>query len=189
MTETKPKTATADPLETDNFIETYQIIAEWIRFADAKAAVVLTAIGALATVLIPTFKPFLEQDAALHPFKWWAYPVAGLFGLWLVATGLSSIWAFSCINPIKRRGHHPSLDHCDHFHPAAISAKYSIDETKKFLDDCADLGMSGFKREVIAGMLVDAHISSIKYKRVTTSIRLLGVSAVLGVLYALAIQF
>jgi hypothetical protein len=32
-------------LEAENFIETYRTIADWIRFADAKAGVTLTVNG------------------------------------------------------------------------------------------------------------------------------------------------
>ena len=39
---------------TENYIETYHAISEWIRFADAKAAVVLTVGGAMAGFLVPT---------------------------------------------------------------------------------------------------------------------------------------
>jgi hypothetical protein len=43
-------------LETENLVATYDTVAEWIRFADAKAAVVLTVVGAIAGTLIPTLR-------------------------------------------------------------------------------------------------------------------------------------
>ncbi len=38
------------------------MIAEWIRFADAKAAVVQTLGGAIAGLVIPTLKSYLNED-------------------------------------------------------------------------------------------------------------------------------
>ncbi len=175
-------------LETENLIETYQIIAEWIRFADAKAAVVLTAAGALASLLIPTFKPFLERDPGELPFAWWRFIVIGLFFGWLLVTGGSCFWAFMCINPTTNKGKHPAIGRCNHFHPAAISAKYSLADHGKFVSDYEKLGSSGLMQEVLQGLLVDSHISSTKYFRVSRAIRMLAVSAILGIFYSLAIQ-
>ena len=180
-----------DTLEAENFIETYQIIAEWIRFADAKAAVVLTALGALASLLIPTFKPFLQTPVEDYPqgleMAW--YPATiGLFFGWMVFAGGSCVYAFLCINPFRRKGRHPSLDYCKHFHPAAIAVEYRLDESERFIEDCEQMGMSGLKREVVAGLLIDSHISGAKYARVTRSITMLGISAVFAVLYTLSIQ-
>lgn len=185
-------TAAADnrtTLETENFIESYQITAEWIRFADAKATVVLTVCGALASMLIPTIKPFLNRPELDHPWPWWPAVGVGLFGAWLLFTVCSAIWAFLCVQPFRRKGVHPALGKCSHFHAAAIAAAYSIDETDKYIRDCEELGMDGLKKEVIAGLLIDAHISDRKYSRVSRAIRLLAISALFGLLYTLVIQF
>lgn len=177
------------PLETENLIDTYQVIAEWIRFADAKAAVVLTVCGALAGLLIPTLKDYLQNQGAAHPTEWWTRMVVGLYLAWLGFMLLSSIWAFRCILPYRQRGRHPALDRCTHFHPAAIGAAYRLEEVDRFIDDCARLGTAGLKDEVTAGLLFDSHISGAKYRHVTTSIQLMGISALIAMLYLLAIQF
>ncbi len=179
---------TSIDLETENYIETYQIIAEWIRFADAKAAAVLTVDGALVGLLVPTLKPWLAaQKDIVRPF--WIGLVVGLFAVWLLLLVLSGVWAFRCILPFTRKGRHPSLDHCAHFHPAAICTKYALDDFGKFAADCDAIGMRGLKREVQAGVLIDAHISGTKYGRVSTAIRLLAWSSIFGFLYLVAIQF
>ena len=49
-------------LETENLVATYDTVAEWIRFADAKAAVVLSVVGAIAGTLIPTLR-----DTSIRP--------------------------------------------------------------------------------------------------------------------------
>jgi hypothetical protein len=49
--------------------------------------------------------------------------------------------------------------------------------------------MDALKREIMTAILIDSHLSSMKYGHVTRSIRMLGVSIVLGFLYLLAIQF
>lgn len=175
-------------LETDNYIETYQIIAEWIRFADAKAAAVLTVDGALIGLLIPTLKPWLQADHAHLP-DFWKPMVIGFFGMWLILLALSSVWAFRCILPFRRKGRHPSLDFCTHFHPAAVCTKYKLEELSKFAADCDAMGMEGLKREVQAAVLIDSHISGTKYLRVTTAIRLIAWSSIFGFLYLAAIQF
>lgn len=70
------RTIVASNLETANLIEGYHVIAEWIRFADAKAAVVLTVGGAIAGLVIPTLKSYLDEDSALHPTVWWTTMVS-----------------------------------------------------------------------------------------------------------------
>ncbi len=190
MTDTERSAAqnTSVNLETENFIETYQIIAEWIRFADAKAAAVLTVDGALIGLLIPTLKPWLKAE---HPHlpAFWTPLVVGCFGIWLLLLALSSVWAFRCILPFRRKGKHPSLDFCTHFHPAAVCVKYKLDDLNQFATDCNTIGMEGLKREVQAAVLIDSHISGAKYLRVTTAIRLIAWSSIFGFLYLAAIQF
>jgi hypothetical protein len=56
--------STQDALEAENLIETYQIIGEWVRFADAKAAAVLAVNGALCGALIPLLKRIHEKRSA-----------------------------------------------------------------------------------------------------------------------------
>ena len=162
--------------ETENVIETYQIAAEWIRFADAKAAVVLTVNGALASVLIPTLKDFLK--AARPPVgssePWAQYDQVALvcFVGWAVLTVVSSVFAFLCIQPFRRPDNtHPAFSHCKHFHAAAIAASYGMDEIEKFQTSFLALGNDGFRREALNGLLIDAHISNRKYGYVASAIR------------------
>ncbi len=175
-------------LETENLVETYSVVAEWIRFADAKAAVVLTVEAAIAGLLIPTLKEYLAEDASSHMTSWWSSLVVVLFALWLITTIATFVWAFLCVLPFRLRGRHPSLDRCAHFHPAAIAQKYKIDAFDEFVAGYEAAGVDGFQREVLAGLLIDSHISNVKYGRVTRSIQLLAVSAVIGLTYLLAIQ-
>lgn len=177
------------PLEAENLIDIYQVIAEWIRFADAKAAVVLTVGGGLAGLLIPTLKEYLHSDKLVHPFPWWTTLVGVLFASWLGTLVLSSISSFRCILPFRRNGRHPALGRCTHFHPAAIHSRYGLEDVDRFVVDCAQLGTAGLKDEVAAGLLIDSHISASKYHHVTMAIRLMGISAAIGLLYLLAIQF
>lgn len=199
-TEARPPTPTAvpqaavsaealAPLEAENLIEIYHVIAEWIRFADAKAAVVLTVGGGLAGLLIPTLKEYLHSDKLVHPFAWWTKAVVILYVLWLAILVLSSICAFRCILPFRRGGRHPALGRCAHFHPAAIESAYKLDDVDRFINDCSQLGTAGLKNEVAAGLLIDSHISAAKYQRVTMSIRLMGLCALVALFYLLAIQF
>lgn len=176
-------------LQTANLIEGYHVIAEWIRFADAKAAVVLTVGGAVGGLVIPTLKSYLDEEAAAHPTVWWTTMVSTLFAVWLFLLLLSGIWAFRCILPFRKKGCHPALGHCSHFHPAAIGAAYTLDEAEKFMNDCDSMGEEGLRREVSACLLIDSHISSVKYARVSTSIRLMGASSIIALVYLVAIQF
>ncbi len=188
--ETLENTQEPEQVRPEELIDTYNAIAEWIRFADAKAAVVLTAGGALASVLIPTLKPYIaEFKPGEHLGEWWLYAVVGSFLLWLFLLVLSCISAFLCIRPLRRKGRHPALETCKHFHPAAISTAYTIDQVEDFQKQFAQLGADGFRKEVVSGVLIDAHISSAKYSRVGASIRLLAASSVFGFLYLFASQF
>ncbi|MEZ6091412.1 MAG: hypothetical protein R3C05_26025 [Pirellulaceae bacterium] len=177
-----------DALEAENLIETYQIIGEWIRFADAKAAAVLAVNGALSGVLIPTLHEYSQLDQP-HPTPWWTSFVSVAFLLWISTMIWSCVLAFRCILPFRYRGGHPSLGHATHFHPAAISQRYAINDTDKFADEIANLGMSGLKREIAICMLLDSHVSSNKYGHVSKSIRMLAISASLALLYIVSVQF
>ena len=186
------KSVTVTPpsdISTSDLIEGYHVIAEWIRFADAKAAVVLTVGGAVAGPVIPTLQSYLAEDPALHPTPWWTALVACLFSVWLGLLLVAGVWAFLCILPFRKRGRHPALGYCSHFHPVAICSAYGLEESGRFTKDCAEMGDDGLRQEVAACLLIDAHISGIKYQRVSTSIRIMGASAILAILYLIAIQF
>ncbi len=173
---------------TENFIETYHAISEWIRFADAKAAVILTVGGALAGFLIPTIHTVIGDDIASHLIPYWKEISIGLFAMYAVFFILSGFCAFLCINPLTKRGKHPSLGYCEHFHPAAIANKYSIDDVSEFVEDCEKVGAASLKREVQAAILLDSHISAAKYGRVRKSIVFFAISAVFGFAYFLIAQ-
>ncbi len=179
---------TQEAFEAENLIETYQIIGEWIRFADAKAAAVLAVNGVLAGVLIPSLHAYMNSDQP-HPTAWWSGLVSVVFCSWLISMIWSCVLSFRCILPFRRHGQHPAIGHADHFHPAAIAEAYRIDQTDQFADEMEKLGMSGLKREIAACMVLDSHISSQKYTNVMHGIRMLALSAILGLLYLLAIQF
>lgn len=178
-----------ESLEAENFIETYRIIAEWIRFADAKAAVTLTVNGVLLGLLIPTLKTYLGDRAAVHPTEWWTALVVFLFVGWLILLVLSAVSSFLCILPFRGQGRQLALGHTTHFHPAAVAQQYQHADLERFVGDCDKIGMGGLKREVLAAILVDSHLSNAKYRYVTRSIWCLAVSVVFGFLYLLAIQF
>ena len=176
-----------DQLSTEDLLSTHDMVGEWIRFADAKAAVVLTVAGAVASMLIPTFEPDIKTTAAAGVVHYWI--TTGLFIGWAACLGTACFWAFRCIDPFMDRGRHPSIGKCGHYHPAAISQKYTRDQTDEFVGNFNKIGESGFRDEVLVGLLIDSHISSRKYNRVTKSIRLLGLSVVCGLIYGFLIQF
>jgi hypothetical protein len=181
-----PETAV---LEAENFIDTYRTIAEWIRFADAKAGVILTVNGVLLGMLIPTLKTYLADRTATHPAEWWTPLVVILFLGWLVWLVLSAVCSFLCILPLRGTGRRLVLTQTTHFHPAAVAESYPLAEFDRFVGDCDRIGMIGMKREVAAAILIDSHLSRDKYAYVTRAIRCLAVSVIFGVLYLLAIQF
>ncbi|MBY0228389.1 MAG: hypothetical protein K2W96_03820 [Gemmataceae bacterium] len=179
----------ARELAIENSIEIYKITADWIRFADAKAAVVLGVAGTLGGVLIPHLSPYLKlyNESKVHP----ALGVLTLacFFVWLALVVLSAVWAFRCIVPLREKGKHPALDYCKHFHGAAISVAYERGEVHRFAENHKRLGPDGLMQEVMAGILIDAHISSRKYAHVTASIKLFFASALFGFLFLLLSQF
>lgn len=176
-------------LVIENSIEIYKITADWIRFADAKSAVILTAGGVLAGVLIPHLKPYLEGVRKGEALAWLEPAVLGCFGMWLGLLLLSSFYAFRCIVPYRQRGKHPALDFCKHFHSAAISVAYGPDEQERFFETYRQLGHDKMVREVMTGLLIDAHISSSKYAFVTMAVKLLAVSSLFGFLFLFLSQF
>ncbi len=169
-------------------IETYKLIAEWIRFADAKAGVTLTINGVLLGLLIPTLKTYLTEKDTVHPTGWWTSLVVALFLAWLTAVVASAIYSFLCILPFRGQGRRLTLERATHFHPAAIAQSYPLENPQRFIEDCAKGGLEGLNQEVLAAILFDSHLSGAKYRYVTRSIWCLATSVVFGVLYLLATQ-
>ena len=176
---------------TQNYIEAYHATAEWIRFADAKAAVILTVGGAMSGLLIPTIHRIIEEpaDAVEHWIPFWQPITMGLFVLYVVFFLLSGIYAFLCINPFREKGRHPALDHCDHFHPAAIASKYTRSDFQDFMKNCKSNGQAALLDEVLAALLFDSHISTRKYDYVKMSLRFFATSIFFGFVYFLVLQF
>lgn len=170
------------------YIQNYSTIAEWIRFADAKAAVVLTVSGAAAGFLIPTLKEVLANDATDHLIPFWKTVVLSLFAFYIFFFLFSNIIAFLCINPYRTKGGHPSLNHCKHFHPAAIAANYGVDTPEEFVANVTAGGSDLLRSEIQSAILLDAHISNYKYGKVRFSLQLFFASVVSAFLYYLAAQ-
>jgi hypothetical protein len=175
--------------DVKNSLETYRTIAEWIRFADAKAGVTLTVNGLMLGLLIPTLKSYLTDKTATHPFEGWTALVVFLFVVWLVFVVLSAVNSFLCILPIRGASKQLALAQTTHFHPAAVSLRYSLSDFEKFIADCEQIGTVGFNRQVLAAILIDSHLSNAKYRFVSRSIWGLAASVVFGFLYLMAIQF
>ena len=176
----------ATPLDVDALIGAYESQAEWIRFADAKAGAVLTANGALIGVLVPTLDEMLK--ALRQPNGWVAAVAVALFLIWLLLAVFSAVRAFRCITPFRQQGRHPADEACPHFHSVGIANCYRINELDRFVKDAQEAGTEGFRNQILAATLIDAHISTTKYRHVSASIRLLGTSAGFAVFYLLAIQ-
>lgn len=188
---TKPEISTADSGQhTQNYIEAYHATSEWIRFADAKAAVILTVGGAMGGFLVPTVqKAISPPEEVVHLIPNWQIVVVTLFVVYIVLLLASGVYAFLCINPLRHRGVHPALDHCDHFHPAAISARYKQNELEVFISNCEANGHEGLLKEVQAALLLDSYISSRKYDKVKISLKFFAASVFFGFAYFLALQF
>lgn len=172
----------------DNYIEIYHATGEWIRFADAKAAVVLTVAGAFGGLLIPNLKTVLEEESSGHLFPGWLYVTLGFFLLYLLFTIICGIAAFRCITPFRKGGQHPALPHCKHFHGAATVQAYADNQVEQFTDATEKLGIERLRREVIAGYFFNAHISGTKYAKVFVAIRMFAISMVFGFLFFIASQ-
>lgn len=189
-TPTVDVTSSDDQPPLECLIETYHAISEWIRFADAKAAVILTIGGAMAGFLIPSVHGVLNApDDAKHLFAQWQVLTLSVFAAYLLLFTISSVFAFLCINPLRNhRGEHPSLEHCSLFHPAAISAKFGGQDTEAFIKAAQQGGESEMRKQVQAAILLDSHISSTKYGRVSAAIRFFALSAIAGFGYYLVAQ-
>jgi hypothetical protein len=176
-------------LKAEVLIENYKIIAEWIRFADAKAAATLTVNGVLLGLLIPTLKTYLSDRTTVHPTPWWEGLVVILFVIWLLLLVASAVQAFLCILPFRGHGRQIALEHVTHFHAVGIAQNYKIDELERFLSECELNETADLKRQIRTAILIDSHLSNAKYGFVARSIWCLAGSAVFGFLYLLAIQF
>ncbi len=185
---TTPEAEHVQAEDTANIIEAYHAVAEWIRFADAKSGVVLTVSAALAGILIPTIRPIIDDPEGIHLIPMWKAAALSFFALFLIFLILSGVAAFRCINPFRLRGKHPSLERCSHFHPAAISDNYKIDQEQEFVRDCNQGGVVKFREEVLTALLIDSHISNSKYQRVSSAIHWFTISVAFAFLYLLTIQ-
>lgn len=178
---TDPRVREPLPVDVTVLIENYKIIADWIRFADAKAGVILGVQGVLASLLIPIATSFYEVNKqAGSVSKSWLYFVFLTYGLWFILFLLSTTLALRCVVPHRRKGIHPSFGRCDHFHPAAISSCYGAGDIEKFLRDYQAVGIEGLKREVLQGILLDSHISNLKYRYVYWSSHLFTIELIFG---------
>ena len=115
-----------------------------------------------------------------------APPVLGSFAIFILLLIYSGVLAFRCILPDRT---HPAREHCTHFHPASISTCYPVTDGEKFIENYERLGTAGLRREVVAAILIDAHICSRKYAYVTRSIRAFALSTVFGLAFLLLSQF
>ncbi|MFO0969252.1 MAG: hypothetical protein U0793_27160 [Gemmataceae bacterium] len=183
-----PVPSARQSLETENFIDTYKVIAEWIRFADAKAGVTLTVNGILLGLLVPTLKPYLDAPVT-HPTGWWPTLVLVVFLIWLGLLAVSAINSFLCILPLRGKSRRLALERAAHFHPAAISQHYPVADPDRFVAACRKIGPEGLKEEVMAAILIDSHLSSSKYRFVANSIWFLAGNVCFAFLYLFAIQF
>ena len=113
-------------LEEKNFIDTYKIIGDWIRFAEAKAGVTLTVNGVFMGLLVPTLKTYLADKTAVHLTGWWTTLVVVLFTGWLLLLALSAISSFLCILPFRGTARKLALTHATHFHPVAVAQNYAL---------------------------------------------------------------
>lgn len=170
--------------ETSVLIENYKVVADWIRFADTKAAVLLAVQGALIGLFVPMSATFYERvTRGEFPSRAWPAFVIGSDVVWFGLFLASSLMALRCINPHAVKGVHVSIGQCDHFHPAAIASCYKSTEQERFVRDYTDLGPDGFKREVLVGIFMDSFISNYKYKCVRAAIRLFALELAAGFVF------
>jgi hypothetical protein len=169
--------------QTRNLIAAYEQIAQWIRFADTKAALVLTVNGLFASVLLTT----VADLSAAKPAEL-ATAATVLFVVWALFGGLSCLEAFRCILPRALNAVHPAVTCSPHFHPAAIAARTRLDQPDEFVRDFDRLASRHYRDEVLKGMLIEAHISTAKYRHVIASIRLLAIAAPLGFAYLTIVE-
>jgi hypothetical protein len=170
-------------LQIRNLIASYEQIAEWIRFADTKAAVVLTVNGLLASFLIPTISELTGQTPGGLAISAYA-----LFVGWALLAAWSCLRAVRCILPRALNEVHPAVARCPHFHPAAIAARYPFDQRDEFVEDFERLGCQSFRNQILHGMVIEANISTVKYRHVIASIRLLAAVAPMGLAYLALVQ-
>lgn len=161
-----------------NLMAAYEQIAQWIRFADTKAALVLTVNGLFASVLLAT----VGDLSALTPAEL-ATAVTAVFVVWALFVELSCLEPFRCILPRALNEVHTGVACTPHFHPAAIAAHYRLDQPDEFVRSFDRLESRHYRDEVLKGMLIEAHISTAKYRHVIASIRLLAIAAPLGFVY------
>ncbi|MCA1685011.1 MAG: hypothetical protein LC745_03315 [Planctomycetia bacterium] len=145
--------------ETSILIENYKIIADWIRFADGKAAVLLGVQGVLLGQFVPLSAAYYGRVVAGEiTSKPWLTLVLGSDVLWFGFFLASTFMAVRCIVPHSIKGRHQALGRCNHFHPAAISSCYRMEDEARFVAGYVGLGTEGFKREVLLGIFTDSFI-------------------------------
>ena len=168
--------------EIRHLITACEQIADWIRFAGTKAALVLTVDGIFAAFLVPTISHLTQgtRDAA-------ALAASALFVAWASFVALSCTEAFRCLLPRALNAVHTAVGRCAHFHPAAIATQCPLDGHEQFVRDFGRRAAEGFRNQVLIGMMVEAHISKSKYRHVIASIKLLTAAAPLGSAYVAAL--
>jgi hypothetical protein len=168
--------------EIRHLITACEQIADWIRFAGIKAALVLTVDGIFASFLVPTISHLRQgtRDPA-------ALAASALFVAWASFVALSCREAFRCILPKALNAVYTAVGRCAHFHPAAIATQCPLDRHEQFVRDFDRRAAEGFRNQVLIGMMAGAHISKSKYRHVIASIKLLTAAAPLGSAYVAAL--
>jgi hypothetical protein len=171
-------------VEIPTLLEQYKIIADWIRFADAKAAVLLGVQGVLVGLFVPIsttyYQRFVSGELASKP---WASLVLGCDALWFGLFLISTVLALLCIVPHGSRGRHKAFGRCNHFHPAAIALCYNEAGEESFVRDYLDLGPERLKKEILLGIFIDAFICSNKYRFVVLSTKLFAAELLIGFVF------
>ena len=178
------RTATAfEPagFEIRHLITACEQIADWTRFAGAKAALALTVDGIFAAFLVPAISRLTPgtRDAA-------ALAASALFVAWASFVALSCTEAFRCLLPKALNAAQTAVGRCAHFHPAAIATQYPPGRHEQSVRDFGRRAAEGFRNQVLIAMMIAAHISKSRYRQVIASIKLLTATAPPGSAYVAA---
>lgn len=149
--------------------QTYQVVNEWIRFADTKAAVVI-AINGILMGFVVTNLPSLK--VVLLGYKWLL--IISIFAA--LSNLLSTYFSIKCLNPTLNVGEPNSLIYYAHIALQFDSYNEYYQETKEVFADEVES-----TKQIASQVWANSKVAWKKYKAITWSTRFLVLSIILGV--------
>lgn len=169
---------------TEYLLRTYEHNQHWIELADQKAGLVLAISGVLTGFVlakVPAMRAVLDGGGSA------GWIALGLMGLFLIAQLISFVFAVRVFFPRRLATDYNATRHV--FPIGIVSAFPKVGDRARFFEELQGLSVEDFEREYAYQLHLDSLVSDLKYRNLTTSLKLLFVAAAIGFLTLAQLAF